>query len=235
MAETDSSDHVTAASTDVNRDDLQAPPYADESIVICTLPETPCSSASTSSQTGRTPDPPSCKGSQPFPVRKKRIAVFRRRAKGAKIRYSDSDEEKRDDLLGKERLEDLEDKSVNPSSAPDTSGGPGDRKDGDGSTECMVSLEQQQLVLLDVVKMMCTKTNERFADTDILEIAAMKGIYFPPPSWCKPGGNGAKVLRFSGNFAFVLLVAIIVIGMISDGLLSFVLTLFAGTLKNGVR
>ncbi|KAL0923294.1 hypothetical protein M5K25_007345 [Dendrobium thyrsiflorum] len=199
MAETDSSDQITVASTDVNRDNLQAPPYADEAIVICTLPETPCSSASTSSQTGRTPDPPSCNDSQPFPVRKKRFAVFRRRAKGAKIRCSDSDEEKRDDLLGKERLEDLEDESVNPSSAPDASGGPGDRKDGDGSTESMVSLQQQQLVLLDVVKMMCTKTNERFADTDILDIAAMKGICFPPPSWWKPGGYGAKWEKFCGG------------------------------------
>lgn len=158
--------------------------------------------------------------------------MLRRRSKGAKIRSSDSDEEKRDDSLGKEGLEDLGDETVNPSFAPDTPVGPDACKDGGGSTEAMAPSEQLRFVLLDVARKMCTKPNRRFADMDILEIAAMKGIYFPPPSWWRPGGY-EKVRRFLGNLFIFLFVAISVLGAISDVFLLFLLILFAETLTYG--
>ncbi|XP_020586196.1 uncharacterized protein LOC110028618 isoform X2 [Phalaenopsis equestris] len=190
MTEADSSDQFfSATDADVDGDKPRKTPYADDSILICTLPETSSSSTSTSLKTGQTLDPPSIIASQPVSVARKRSSVLKRKAKCAKIRSSDSDEEKRDESSGKERLDD---ENVNPSFAADTLVGSGDRKDGDGLNESILLSEKLQFALLDVARMMCEKQNKRFEDMDILEIAAMKGIHFPPPSWWRPGGYGPK-------------------------------------------
>lgn len=60
------------------------------------------------------------------------------------------------------------------------------------SEEDMLPVEEQKFTnFLDILKMMSEKPNERFGDTDILEVAAMKGIHFAPPRWWKPGGYGS--------------------------------------------
>ncbi|KAK8965254.1 hypothetical protein KSP40_PGU014879 [Platanthera guangdongensis] len=141
---------AAAASASPDRVNHQAPTYADDSILICSLPETPLSSAPSAAAivyAKQTADPPSSNGPHPLPTRKPR-SVISRRGMGAKIRSYDSDEENQS-------------------------------KDADESNEEMLAMEEEE-------------QQQKF--TDILEVAAMKGIHFPPPRWWKPGGYGDEVL-----------------------------------------
>lgn len=61
-----------------------------------------------------------------------------------------------------------------------------------------VADDRLRMYLLDAIKMFAGKPNTRFADTDILEIAKMKGIDFPPPWWSQLGGyDPAEFRRWS--------------------------------------
>ncbi|KAK8916422.1 hypothetical protein KSP39_PZI022705 [Platanthera zijinensis] len=182
---------AAAASASPDRVNHQAPTYADESILICSLPDTPLSSAPSAAAIAsakQTADPPSSNAPHPLPTRNPR-SVISRRGMGAKIRSYDSDEENQGGS-----------KNVSPSFGPEISAVSGLSKDADESKEEMLAMEeeeeqqQQKFTFLDIVKMMSEKPNERFEDTDILEVAAMKGIHFPPPRWWKPGGYGDEVL-----------------------------------------
>ncbi|RWW13606.1 hypothetical protein GW17_00022661 [Ensete ventricosum] len=58
-----------------------------------------------------------------------------------------------------------------------------------------VADDRLRMNLLDAIKMFAGKSNRRFTDTDILEIAKMKGIDFPPPWWSQLDGYDPAAYR----------------------------------------
>ncbi|PKA53314.1 hypothetical protein AXF42_Ash010044 [Apostasia shenzhenica] len=165
-------------------DSLQKHPYADDSILICSVPEDSSDSAAAFGE--RPPDNPpteeqclvACGNpSQSLFRRQRRSVILKRKSRCAKIGSTTSDEEIEDDSVKKQRMECG---NGNPNFAAEAPVGNGS--------------EQKPPNLLDVVKMMSKKPDRRLGEMDILEIAAMKGIDFPPPRWWRPGGYEAKVL-----------------------------------------
>ncbi|KAG0489435.1 hypothetical protein HPP92_008078 [Vanilla planifolia] len=180
------------------------PPYADECILICSLPETPCCSASLPAAADslvREPEeslcPPVVKSpesrcdlpnrnpSQSVSKKKRKFVAFKRRPKGVKLMSSDSDQENQDATLESEQLEN----EGNPRCVPETPTGDGNP---DYVSEPIAKVAALKPSLVDIVKMTSLKQSRRFEDSDILEIATMKGIEFPRPRWWRPGGYETK-------------------------------------------
>ncbi|PKA58894.1 hypothetical protein AXF42_Ash000987 [Apostasia shenzhenica] len=179
MVDADSQDRFFSAlessSPAASKEGLQTPPYADDAIFICSRPETLCVPAASDPPHDLLPENPpgeerleiaGGKSFRALPEMKKKSVVCRKRSRCARIgsSVSDSDEEKQGDA------------SRNPNSISETPVSAGNREIGNAD-------------LLDVVvKMMLKRPDRMFEETDILEIAAMKGIDFPAPKWWKPGG-----------------------------------------------
>ncbi|URD76958.1 hypothetical protein MUK42_08941 [Musa troglodytarum] len=55
--------------------------------------------------------------------------------------------------------------------------------EGENSTKTQAAIDGPPMNPVEVIKILSGEPSRRFADTDILDIAKMKGIEFPPPWW----------------------------------------------------
>ncbi|RRT54815.1 hypothetical protein B296_00041607 [Ensete ventricosum] len=55
--------------------------------------------------------------------------------------------------------------------------------EGENSTKTRAAVDGPPINLIEVIKMLSGEPSRRFAEKDILDIAKMKGIEFPPPWW----------------------------------------------------
>ncbi|CAL9064284.1 unnamed protein product [Musa banksii] len=55
--------------------------------------------------------------------------------------------------------------------------------DGENSNKTQAAIDGPPMNLVEVIEMLSGEPSRRFADKDILDIAKMKGIEFPPPWW----------------------------------------------------